>query len=369
MKLHSFFSNNLHDPFNSISNNNTLFRLDIIIPFFLSLLGLFEFFDVFKISHPEYLSLSLATQIFFMNTTHVAFSLGLYLFLPEFKNWRTEYSNNKKISIDKELILIHLLIFTLVIPLVFYFGYDAIFDNKAQIFILGSIVPNLHAINQQKGISFLYSRNFLRSQKSDDKICNKIYRLMSFEKNLFSLFVCIVVLRILLQSIPQLKELNVFWYNLIISVLIWCALLIFILILSVALMQNKHLKSTKPFFTFRLLSWFLCPLVFLGNIGVMASHGIEAHMVFKKIVSKSKITPSQLRELNIFLTLFFVALTFLISVSFLRFLNTNYFSGEFWIVAYLLVMVFSYAHYWIDHKIFNFKNNLNLKYISPLLEN
>ncbi len=346
-------------------------NFEIVVPLLLTVATCVEYFDLIDIDAKKYLIMAWFSQIVFMNTIHVAFPLGAYLFMPEFKLMRQKQLNLNNVNLDCQFFSVHIILFFIFLGIVAVWGHGSLLDSNGEILILGAIFPNLHALNQQKGISFLYNNLFLNKASDGQISYNKVrfQKLMTLERRAFQIFTWSFVCGSLARGLPRAFDLTSPYFVLVWKFCLGLSLISFLLIFAIGLSSMFYFKSTKALFVFRLLSWPLCFLTWIGNIGIMSSHGLEANSIFQRFIGNSEINGKDLRNLKIFLMSFITFLIALTSISFFRFLSTDYFQENHWRFAYPLIMVFAYSHYWLDHQIFKLNDPITKSSTSKLLFN
>lgn len=310
--------------------------------------------------------LNFLVGIIFLNTIHVLFTLRLFFFLPELQLLKRKYSKTKPISFQIETFIFFVICFAL-LQLI-----SSPFESTAAIKIYSITVVMLsfwHSLRQTAGISslFWYSKKLNISMLPDSKRNQYI----SNERRSFHVIYFVFVLHSLLmiipeQKIPYIEQITLSFFAAAVS------LICVSVIIKGSLQSGQKWWSPKTLYLSRI---FYIPLMYISMpaaLSLMAFHGIDYYFICREMLNKSRNKNDKRGQLFLLIS---------IPTTILILLTMPYGSGlGWWILSPknfeeypILTWLASFGgaltitHYYLDWKIFRFRDQLQRDYISPLL--
>jgi hypothetical protein len=345
-----------------------LFHLELLIPLIFVLGGIGEIFFFPGWPGRNWMTLAWIANVVFLNAVHVAFPLSMFLVLPEFRRWSGELSVGARFSFRGRILAIHAIFVALMIFLYLKFGHRALFDG-GELWLLGAIIPNLHALAQQKGILSVYHRRALELKTEEPPVAEELKRFYGFERRCIHVLMVSVILGELgWQLIHYSRSFHLGfsrpshfdWIYLGFTIVPIVALLVS------SVRYFSRVPSTKPIFILRLLVWPLSAFSTVATFGIGASHGLESLTICHKFYQSSAATPAQKRVFLATVVVVSLLIAAAFSVVAFEFTRPSGTSRD-WAWIFPVIIGLAYAHYLLDHLIFKFRNPITAQAITPLL--
>jgi len=309
------------------------------------------------------------TSLFFFNSLHIYFTFASLLTVPEMRKWVSETTDGKpaKFWIEIAGVMLVASIFTAIA----YFGIPI---NRTTLPIIGivvlGIIPYHHTIMQVFGLSMLYnariakSQNFTEEEKRQAKSCS-IRERWGFR--LFMFFAFSFLLAVLAQNALNSSSLSVIRR----SLHVFSSLSVVFIILN-SLTFPHAARSNKTIFLSRLLYYPILPFSICADAALRACHGTEYLCVTETMARNSSMSATVRRHFMVVIVLFTI-----LGVLFLLCRNADGLVG-FWYGGYdkvpwlikvfaFVSIVLTYTHYYLDRRIFRFRNASNREHVLPLL--
>lgn len=240
-------------------------------------------------------------------------------------------------------------------------------------FIFVGVIPYHHMIMQNFGLSMLYNAQLAKKVQMTETEQAAVKKCSARERVGFRWFMIFFFAFLLfrmcgftfgLGPLP-LKVLKVFLYLLVV------ASVAFIVLNS--LTYPHATKSNKPLFLSRLLLYIVLPFNYIADSALRACHGTEYLCVTGAVAQNSSMSKAVAKQYFGLIILFsLIGIVFLVCrradglVSFL--FNGNYDKVPFSVKALAFVsIVLTYTHYYLDRRLFRFRNKSNRDHVLPLL--
>ena len=339
----------------------------LLVPLVFIILIPFEIFFREWLGQAPYINLIVVNTIFF-NFTHVALTFLMLFTLPELEQW-IDLKNRSR----KEFWFKNSLIF-LGFALIFLIPELYKFDNILYAFVLFflGMMPLHHTIFQVKGLSACYSQQISKLGLNDDelktfKVCEKIEK-WSF----YLLFANIFLFRMLIDYINSNQ--NVFGLAFDVNFLSTLNMTICFLIvgaLAIAVYkQPKALRTNKPLYLARCLSFPLAYTSILASLATVVLHGVEYVCVFSKMNGRSD-QPEAVKSKLFFAggwLMFGVGIFYTGQKLYSHHIETQGLVAPlyFTIIA-VLTRASLYLHYYLDRQLFRMRDPITRQQVSSLL--
>jgi|GEM_PF-4331890 len=286
-----------------------------------------------------------------LNFTHTLMSFVIILLMPEGRAWFKEDFKTKR-----RYLFVGVAILILIGGILkAIHGSRAAGPGKFLIKFISILLFSVHTVEQTKGLALLYNRKDELRLPSDEKA--KLLRLEKIERILFSILVKAVFLQFILASMRLTSfEVNVA-ATCVFSTLVFA-------IIGIAIQQTKITRSNKSWFVTSLLFLAALPISTTATLLYRSLHGIEFGFLTHKIWSRSRI--AQMTMLAYVVAA--AAIIFSVGNMYERsFLSSSYL-GHSAIQTLIVINFFiEYMHYFIDSRIFRFRDPLVRKHIMPLV--
>lgn len=300
--------------------------------------------------------------VFFLNAIHVLFTYKMILFFPEFKNFRMAQKAESRISFEVECLAVFAITFCFFRFFSLTLDQHTWFGLSATVNVVFSLY---HFFRQFEGISLNYDRELIH--KGDTKLKESLQTGRLREKSLFLILVSVVSLNaffgmIFFYSNPQLAT-TVRHLSLAIS-----AVVCFLVVIQSFMITGV---SSKSLYLSRL---FYIPLMFVSLPAVLALtsiHGIEYYFVYRHMKKQSAVKETLASKSFLILSVP-LAILVLLTMPFGAGLGWIWdpkipqdYPFFYWVSSFGTAL--SVTHYYLDWKIFRFRNSLPRTYLAPLL--
>ena len=313
------------------------------------------------------------TSLLFFNSIHVYFTFAYLVTVPEIKAWISEITDGRPWKFWLEIAVVAAIC---VVPTAIAFFNFQMTSTRLPIisFIFVGIIPYHHMIAQNFGLSMLYNSRlekqieFTEEEKTQARTCSSRERLG------FRCFMAFFFVSILLRMSGVTLGLGPQWIKLVRYSLYGLTSLSVLGIVFNSLAYPHAAKSNKPLFLSRLLFYIILPFSFIADSALRACHGTEYLCVTGAVAKNSsmpKAIAKQYAGLVVLLALIGTGLLVcrrgdgLVSYLF----DGNYDQVPFAIQALAFVsIVATYTHYYLDRRLFRFRNKSNRDHVLPLLD-
>lgn len=335
--------------------------LNLIIPILVLAFVAYELFvhrtfDVYGSSIGA-LGVNIIIDILLLNITHNAFTIMMFLSLPEMKLWLDTKRGGARYFILRTFALLVFLIF--IFGFGFRFGKDVPYFNDL-LLLAGVYFPTHHALAQSLGLSILYNQKARAIGPTPMKWVEKL------ERVLILLLVPITIFFILAGQDTNVLGISLSEMNprsgLYLGVTVAC------LILICASLQPKSTRIKKLLFSTRFMVWALTVVSPLAVLATRAIHGLEYLFVVRKMSSNSQKPTWPILAFNV---LALTAVFAFVRIYYFMLRQKHQFNSltEFNILTGItaISVAFTYVHYYLDRQLFLMRRPENREIIGRLL--
>lgn len=291
------------------------------------------------------------TKVVFLNHLHVYFTFAMMLFLPEVRDWIKTVDSKGSVSVWTRVLIAYCIFLSLNILIIKRLNPNIyIFATLSLVFTLYAVH---HGLLQFYGISRMYKNS--RSVELYEKPA------------IYFIFFIVAIQMGLRVFLPKT-------FDQFATPLTALSLLVFVGLFCTILKQHKLIKTNKVYYISRYLFIIFIPTFFTASIALACLHGIEYLFVF---LTASKNSTISLSKNKVFWgSLITCCILGILGSAFRRdsaigaslFYANDQAVSWIWIALANLTGALSLVHFYMDGKLFSFKNNSNQEYILPLLQ-